>query len=188
MQASAIVDLYWQRSDEAIVETDLKYGNYCRTIAYNILHSHEDTEECVDDTYMGAWNSMPDKRPQRLSPFLAKITRNFALNRITQRSSQKRGGGETALCLEELGECVPSPFSLEAELEAKELGRHLKAFIAGLPRTERRVFLSRYFYMLPVQEIAQRLGFSQSKVKSMLYRTRKKLLVYLREEELCPIQ
>ena len=92
MEDAEIVDLYWQRSDDAILETDIKYGPYCRTIAYNILHNREDTEECVDDTYMGAWNSMPDKRPQRLSPFLAKITRNFALNRITERNSQRRGG------------------------------------------------------------------------------------------------
>lgn len=188
MEDARIVDLYWQRSDDAILETDIKYGPYCRTIAYNILHNHEDTEECVDDTYMGAWNSMPDKRPQRLSPFLARITRNFALNRIAERNSQRRGSGELPLCLEELGDCIPSGFSLDKELEDRELGRLIRAFISGLPRTERRVFLSRYFYMIPVREIAERMGFSQSKVKSMLYRTRRRLLVFLREEELCQIE
>ena len=185
MEDAQIVDLYWRRSDDAISETNLKYGPYCRSIAYGILRNREDTEECVEDAYMGAWNAMPDKRPQRLPPFLAKITRNAALNRIAEQNSQRRGGGEIPLCLDELGECIPSGFSVEREIEERELGRHLQRFITGLPQPERRVFLGRYFYMLPVQEIARRLGFSQSKVKSMLYRTRKKLMDYLKEEEIC---
>lgn len=181
MEDARIVDLYWQRSDAAIRETDNKYGPYCRSIAYRILQNHEDTEECVDDTYMGAWNSMPDKRPACLSPYLGKITRNLALNRVTRQNSQRRGGGELSLCLEELSDCVPDRFNLERELEERELNRRLRAFISSLPQTERRVFLSRYFYMLSTEETARRLGFSQSKVKSMLFRTRKKLLAYLKE-------
>ncbi len=179
MNDTEIVDLYWQRSDRAIKETDRKYGPYCRTIAYNILHNPEDTEECVDDTWMGAWGSRPDKRPARLSAFLGRITRNLALNRITWQNSQRRGGGELPLALEELGDCVPSAFNLEEELEARELEEKLRRFISGLPKAQRRVFLGRYYYLLSVEELAERLGFSQSKVKSMLFRARKNLLDYL---------
>lgn len=182
MEDAKIVELYWQRSEKAIAETDKKYGGYCRTIAYGILQNHEDTEECLDDTYMSAWNSMPDKRPKHLSPFLAKITRNFALKRVRDSARLKRGGGERELCLEELSEYIPSGFEPERELEAKELGKRLNDFLAGLSKSERRVFMSRYFYMLSVDETAARLGFSQSKVKSMLFRTRKKLRRFLQEE------
>lgn len=188
MEDAQIVDLYWRRSDEAISETNLKYGSYCRSIAYGILRNREDTEECVEDAYMGAWNAMPDKRPQRLPPLLAKITRNAALNRIAEQNRQCRGGGEIPLCLDELSECIPSGFSVEQEIEEQELGQLLQKFITELPKSERRVFLGRYFYMIPVKEIAQRLGFTQSKVKSMLYRTRKKLMDYLKEEEICQIK
>ena len=188
MEDSQIVDLYWQRSDAAIEETDKKYGPYCRTIAYNILQNFEDTEECLDDTYVSAWNAMPDKRPQHLSPFLGKITRNFALRRVNQRRSLKRGGGRADLVLEELSECIPGGFDLEREIEMREQGRVLDDFIAGLPAPERRLFLGRSFYMLSVEDAADRLGFSRSKAKSMLFRTRKKLLARLREEELCQVK
>ncbi len=179
MDDAGIVDLYWQRSERAIEETDRKYGPYCRTIAYNILHDAEDTEECVDDTWMGAWGSMPDKRPARLSAFLGRITRNLALNRIARQNSRRRGGGELPLALEELGDCVPSAFDLEEELEAKELEEQLRRFISQLPKAQRRVFLGRYYYLLSIEELADRSGFSQSKVKSMLFRTRQKLLAAL---------
>ena len=182
MEDAKIVDLFWQRSEAAIMETDKKYGRYCQTIAYNILQNAEDTEECLDDTYMSAWNSMPDKRPQNLCPFLSRIVRNFALKRVRDKTRLKRGGGESELCLEELNECIPSGLDPVRELEAKELGRLLNDFLTGLSKSERRVFLSRYFYMLSVAETAARLGFSQSKVKSMLFRTRKRLLVFLQEE------
>lgn len=185
MEDETIVDLYWQRSSKAIEETDKKYGDYCRSIACRILHSREDAEECLDDTYMAAWNSMPVSRPQRLSPFLAAISRNIALKRARDRDRRKRGGGELELCIEELSEAIPSGADVEREVEDRELRRQIRAFVSGLPQTERRVFLSRYFYMLPVQEIAQRLGFTESKVKSILYRTRKKLLGFLEKEELC---
>ncbi len=179
MDDAGIVDLYWQRSERAIEETERKYGPYCRTIAYNILHDAEDTEECVDDTWMGAWSSMPDKRPARLSAFLGRITRNLALNQIARQNSRRRGGGELPLALEELGDCVPAAFDLEEELEAKELAEKLQRFISGLPRTQRRVFLGRYYYLLSIEELAARSGFSRSKVKSMLFRMRQKLLAYL---------
>lgn len=186
MEDEKIIDLYWQRSDQAIAETAAKYGAYCRTIAYNILSSIEDTEECVNDTYFSAWNSMPDKRPKALSAYLAKITRNHALSRILEKSRLKRGGGELALALEELDDCVASAYDLEREVEDRELGRAMNTFLHSLPDTERQVFMGRYWFMAPVAEIAARFGFSKSKTASMLYRTRKKLQQYLSSRELDP--
>lgn len=188
MEDERIVELYWRRSESAIGETDRKYGPYCRAIAYNVLASREDAEECVDDTWLKAWNAMPDKRPARLAPFLGRITRNLALDRLDRRLSRKRGGGEAALCLEELADCLPAGRDPEAELEAKELARYIRAFAAGLPETERRLFTARYFFMASVGEIAQKSGLSQSKVKVSLYNSRKKLLRFLQKEGLCPIE
>ena len=184
MDDAQIVDLYWQRSDEAIRQTQLKYGRYCHTIAYNILASDRDAEECVNDTYLAAWNSMPDKRPSALAGYLGKITRNFALTRLTERTRQKRGGGETALVLEELSECLAAPDAVERQIEARELTQCLDRFLYTLPKTQRQVFLSRYWYMASIEEIAKSFGFSRSKVTSMLHRTRKKLQAALKKEDL----
>ena len=185
MEDSAIVELYWQRADEAIPETERKYGHYCRRIAYNITASHEDAEECVNDTWLGAWNAMPDKRPSVLSTFLGYITRNFALNRLEARRSAKRGGGEAVLALDELEDCIPADASPQRCLEQKELEAAVDAFVSGLSETERRIFIARYWFLLSVKEIADRLGCTQSKVKTSLFRTRNKLRLYLQEEELC---
>lgn len=185
MDDKSIVDLYWQRSDKAIEETAAKYGAYCRTIAYNILSNAEDCEECVNDTYMSAWNSMPDKRPDRLSPFLAKITRNHALHLIEKQQRQKRGGGEAELALEELAECIPAKQSVEAQIEAKELVIAVNYFLSLLPADERKVFFSRYFFMASIDEISEKFRFSRSKTLSMLHRTRIKLRKFLFQEELC---
>lgn len=184
MEDARIVDLYWQRSNAAIEETDRKYGPYCRSIAYNILQNHEDTEECIDDTYMGAWNSMPDKRPERLSPFLGRITRNLALMRTAKSKRLKRGGGERELCLEELSECIPSGLTPEREIEARELGLQLRRFMSSLKEDERLIFTSRYFYVYSIEDIAAKQGFSPSKVKVTLHRTRNKLKKFLLEEDL----
>lgn len=185
MEDAAIVDLYWARSDQAISETEHKYGKYCHSIAYNICGAREDAEEVVNDTWLSAWNQMPDKRPTALSAFLGCITRNFALNLLKARNRHKRGGGEGALALEELSDCVPDGTDVERSVEERELERAVGRFVAGLPLRERTVFVLRYWRLAPVEEIAERLGFSQSKTKSMLFRTRKKLRAYLREEGLC---
>ena len=182
MEDAQIVSLYWQRNPDAISETDLKYGKYCSTIAWNICHNHEDADECVNDTWLRAWNAMPDKKPAFLSPFLGKITRNLALNRLEAASRKKRGGTEVDLALEELEEVIASDENLEAQIEHKELEAAINRFLAGLNDTERRVFLGRYWYLMPVTELSDRTAFSQSKVKSMLYRTRMKLRTYLSEE------
>lgn len=185
MDDKTIVDLYWQRSEDAIPETVAKYGSYCRIIAYNILINHEDTEECVNDTWLGAWNSMPKNRPARLAPYLAKLTRWLSLARLRDRNCLKRGGGETSLALEELSECLDSGFDTEKQIERRELAEAIRRFVAGLNEQQRNVFLARYWLLAPVHEIGKKFGFTQSKVKSMLMRTRCALKDYLKEENLC---
>ena len=188
MNDREIVNLYWQRSEQAITETAQKYGRYCQIIAYNILENSEDAEECVNDTWMSAWNAMPDKRPERLSPFLARITRNFALTRVVRRRAKKRGGGEVALALEGLDECLAADCDLEKELEDRELSRVIDAFIGQLGEEERLVFVSRYWFVATEREIAEKLGMSRSGVSAMLKRTREKLKIYLLREGLCTVR
>ncbi len=184
MDDERIIDLYWARDERALEETERKYGGYCHTIARNILSDGEDARECVNDTWLGAWNAMPEDRPRRLAVYLGTITRRVALNRWKAAHTAKRGGGETALAVEELSECIPGGRSAEACLEAAELGRTVEGFVRALPDVERQVFLCRYWYLDPVADIARRFGFSQSKVKSMLARTRQRLWAYLRKEGL----
>lgn len=184
MEDSQIVDLYWQREERAISATAVKYGRYCYTIAYNILSNNEDADESVNDTYMAAWKNMPPHRPSILSTFLGKITRRISLNRWRGNSTQKRGGGEVTLALEELTACIPSGESVEDYVEGKELARSINSFLGMLPETERDVFVSRYWFLASVKEISEKFGFTESKVKSMLLRTREKLRKTLREEGL----
>ena len=184
MNDKNIVDLYFNRDEEAITQTDKKYGRYCYSIAYNILTNKEDAEESVSDTYMTAWRAIPPRRPSVLSTFLGKITRHISIDRWRERSAYKRGGGEVTLALEELEDCVAGLQNVEMEYERKELIRAYVKFLDTLPITERRVFLCRYWYVDSVEAIAEKFGFSQSKVKTMLYRTRAKLRKQLAEEGL----
>ena len=184
MDDSRIIELYWQRAEQAVVETDAKYGGYCYAIAYNILSNREDAEESVSDTYLAAWRSIPPKRPSILSAFLGKITRYISLDRWKSRSAYKRGGGEVPLALEELEDCVSGGESPEETLLRRELVMRLNRFLEELPETERRVFLCRYWYLDSVSDIARRFGFSESKVTSMLHRTRQKLRKSLEKEVL----
>ena len=182
MNDKSIVDLYFNRDEEAITQTDKKYGRYCYSIAYNILMSKEDAEESVSDTYMTAWRTIPPRRPSVLSTFLGKITRHISIDRWRERVAIKRGGGEVTLALEELEDCVAGLQNVEMEYERKELIQAYVKFLDMLPVTERRVFLCRYWYVDSVEAIAEKFGFSQSKVKTMLYRTRTKLRKQLAEE------
>ena len=182
MDDKSIVDLYFSRSEEAISRTDQKYGRFCYSIAYNILTNKEDAEESVSDTYMAAWNTIPPRRPTVLAAFLGKITRHIAIDRWRERSASKRGGGEIALALEELENCVAGTQNAETELERKEIIRAYVKFLDALPITERRVFLCRYYYVESIETIANKFGFSQSKVKTMLHRTRTKLRGQLAKE------
>lgn len=175
MEDSRIIELYWERSEKAIAETAAKYGSYCYSIAYNVLNNREDAGECVNDTYLGAWDSMPPQRPSILSAFLGKITRNLSLKRWRDAHVQKRGGGQLPVVLDELEECISSKLSVEEQVEGKELSQWVNEFVSELPEEERKVFVCRYWYLDPVDAIALRFGFSKSKVKSMLMRTRGKL-------------
>ena len=182
MDDELIVKLYWDRSENAIPETARKYGAYCYSIAYGILQLKEDAEESVNDTYMDAWNAMPPHRPSVLSAFLGKITRRISIDRWRSLSRIKRGGGEVTLALEELEQCVSGSQDVEKEIEKKELVWAINRFLDTLPAAERRVFLARYWYMDSIQEIASHFGFSQSKVMSVLFRTRNKLRLQLEKE------
>ena len=184
MEDSQILALYFARSETAIQETDRKYGRYCYRIAYSILASQQDSEESVNDTYLSAWNSIPPRKPVRLSTYLGKLTRNISIDRWRGTSAQKRGNGETALALEELGECVSGQPGMEEAMVQKEVIASLNRFLASLSEDERTVFLCRYWYVNSMEEIARKTGFSLGKVKSMLHRTRKKLAVNLQKEGL----
>ena len=185
MEDSAIVDLYWQRDHQAIRETEQKYGAYCHRVAYSICGNEQDAEECVNDTWLGAWNAIPDQRPRLLSAFLGCLTRNAAIGRYRQMHRQKRGGGETAVALDELSQCLADGSDLEEEFRRRELARLVGAFVARQKETEQLVFTARYYYLTPVSEIAAQLGLSESKVKSMLYRMRGRLRRQLEKEGYC---
>ncbi len=184
MEDAEIVDLYWQRDQQAIAETDKKYGAYCQNIAYAVCSDRLDAEECVNDTWLRAWGAMPDKRPTVLATFLGKITRNLAINRFQRRTRKKRGGGETELALEELEDCIPAALDVERRYELQEFRQAIGRFVSGLSETEQKVFVARYWYLCPVEEIARRLQISSSKTKSMLFRLRNRLRLYLKEEDL----
>lgn len=186
MEDSQIVALYFQRSERAIEETAIKYGNYCYSITYNILQNKEDAEEAVSDTYLGAWATIPPHKPVVLSTFLGKIARRTAIKRYQHSRTQKRGGGELALALEELSEFLSDGRTPETAIENAELTKLLNDFLRKLPKDERCIFVCRYWYFDSIAEIAQRFGFTQSKVKSMLARTRKKLYTTLQREGITP--
>ena len=182
MDDQQIIELYWNRSDEAIAQTQKKYGRLCYKVAFNILGSHQDSEECVNDTYLKAWNAIPPRRPQKLSAFLCRITRNQALKRYESNTAEKRGGSEVPLALEELAGCIPDPGSATALTEQRELIRQLNGFLAELPIETRGIFLQRYWGLESVRDIALAMGISESKVKVTLHRTRKKLKRHLEQE------
>ncbi len=182
MEDADIIALYWERKESAIAETAHKYGSYCRTIADNILHSPEDAEECVNDTWMRAWNAIPPARPARLRLFLAKITRNLAFDRYKHRMAEKRGGGEFSAVLEELAECTADTADVESELKSRALRNAIAAFTEALPQRERRIFIGRYFYAKSVAQIAEELELRENHVSVLLTRIRRKLRTHLEEE------
>lgn len=182
MEDSAIVSLYWQRDESAITETAVKYGKYCFSIAYGVLGNASDAEESVNDTYLDAWNAMPPSRPTMLSTFLGKITRRISIDRWRKRNAEKRGGGQMEAILDELAECVSSEENVEQTVEQQMITDHINAFVRTLPDVEQWIFLCRYFYMDSIKDIAKRFGFSQSKIKSMMLRIRRKLRAFLEKE------
>lgn len=182
MDDKGIVRLYFERNEQAIDETSKKYGKYCFSIANNILSNREDAEESVNDTYLDAWNSIPPHRPNSLSLFLGKITRRISIDLYRRKNAQKRGGGELALVLDELYQCIADEADVEKEFEKMHLSEVINEFVKYLPRSEQKVFICRYWYMDSIQSISKRFGYSESKVRSMLFRTREKLRETLRKE------
>jgi RNA polymerase sigma factor (sigma-70 family) len=182
MDDGKIVELYWGRSENAIVETSKKYSRYCHYISFNILHNNEDAEECVNDTYMRAWNAMPPQRPTQLSTFLGKITRNLSYDKYKKYNAEKRGSGQTGFVLSELDECVPSFESAEQAVDEMALVEAINRFLASLSQADRMVFMRRYWYLSPIKEISESYGMNENKVKSKLFRARSKLKLHLEKE------
>jgi len=182
MDDNKIIELFMDRSEQAISEASKKYGKYCHYIAYSILHNDEDSEECVNDAYLRAWNSIPPQHPNSLKTFLGKITRNLSLNKWEMLSAEKRGAGQASLILDELSECIPSEENAERTAENMIIRDALDRFLDALPAGTRKIFVRRYFYMSSVKEIAHEYGLSESKVTVTLFRTRKKLKTALEKE------
>ena len=181
MEDQRIVELYWERSEDAITETQKKYGRYCHIIAYNILYSDEDAEECVNDTYLKAWDAMPPHKPERLSTFLGKITRNLALDRYSRSRAQKRVAVGTELILGELEECIPDAGAADVS-EEMILRDAINGFLGSLPKQTRILFLRRYWYLCSIKEIARDFAMTENRVKVTLLRTRTKFKAYLEKE------
>jgi len=182
MDDNAIVDLYWARSEDAILETDKKYGAYCRRVSYNILRDYSDAEECVNDTWLRAWNALPPQRPMRLQVFLARIARNLSLDRWEYAHTKKRGGGQTAVLLSELSDCIPAPGSVEQELDDRALPEAISCWLRQQPVKYRVAFIRRYWYADCVERVAKRLGMTESGTKSLLHRLRRSLKAHLEQE------
>ena len=182
MTDAEILDLYWERSETAIHETAHRYGRYCTKIAMNILRNEEDSEECVNDTYLNVWNSIPPERPSVFPSFLGRVARNLALDMYKARKAKKRAGDETALLLSELEDCIPSGRSVEDEVEAGVAAEAIDRFLSTIAKDDRMFFVRRYWYADPIAEIARRFAAGESKVKTSLFRTRKKLRDYLENE------
>ena len=181
MDDAKIVQLYWDRSEQAIPATADKYDSYCTSIANNVLGNREDAEECVNDTYMNAWNSMPPRRPNILSTFLGKITRNLSIKRYRRNTADKRGSGQATVVLDEIAEFVSDTDSVEKEIDHRELVKAIDSFLDRLPTDKRSIFVCRYWYFDSVSDIANRFGMTENNVSVTLNRLRLKLHNYLLE-------
>ena len=181
MEDTKIVQLYFDRDERAIQETANKYGNYCTSIAINILGNREDSEECVNDTYLNTWNTIPPHRPTLLSAFLGKIVRNIAFNRYKHNNTDKRGGGELPIVLDELSECVSGDEDVTKAYEYKELVSDINDFLATLPEKKRNIFVCRYWYTDSISDIATRCGMASAAVSMTLSRLRTQLHNHLIE-------
>ena len=177
-----IIELYWQRSEDAIRESDAKYGRYCFAVANNILQDELDSEECVSDTWLRAWSAIPPQRPNVLKMFFAKITRNLSVDQLKAKTAQKRGGGETELILEELQTCIAENGDAESEYMVKELGRSINRFVRGLSERDGNLFIRRYFFGDTVDSIAKRYGLTAHNATVILSRVRQKLKRHLEQE------
>lgn len=183
MEDCRITELFNLRDESAIREAELKYGGYCHALAFNILGDPGDAEETVSDALFHAWQAIPPAKPRLFGAFLAKITRNLALNRIERGCALKRGNGELSLVLDELDYCIPSSHSTEEAVDLRQLTELINRFLAEQKAENRAIFLKRYWYMYPISEIAATTGFSESKIKAVLMRTRNALKEFLDRED-----
>ncbi len=181
MEDKAIIQLYWDRSDEAIPATDEKYGSQCRGLSARILQSREDAEECVNDTWLRAWNTMPPQFPGSLRAYLLKIVRNLSIDRWRAESSRKRGGGAAELVLE-LEDCLPPAPSAEEVTEARAAAEVIDRWLDRLPVEDRVIFLKRYWYGMTVKEIARQFSCTQNHMAKRLFRLRNSLRAALEQE------
>lgn len=182
MNDDMIVDLYWQRDENAIRETEQKYGRYLSKIAYNILSDFEDSRESVNDTYLKAWNSMPPHKPNVLATYLGKITRQLSIDIFRSRNRKKRRASEYTLSLSELEECVSGGDTTEQSIDLHLLAEAIDSYLGSLSSEARNTFVGRYYYMDSIREVAAYYNMSESKAKSMLHRTRLGLRTYLEQE------
>ena len=180
MDDLSIIELYFARDEQAIKETDAKYGRLCHSIAYNILNNNEDSEECVNDTYIGVWNTIPPTRPNNFMAFICRITRNLSLKRIEAVARQKRSQA-TIVSLDELSEVLPDE-RIAVDTTDEDIGKAISDFLRNEKEDVRNVFIRKYYFFDSIGDIAKRYGFTESKVKNMLYQTRNKLKEYLIKE------
>ena len=185
MEDETIVTLYWDRDETAIRETETKYDRYLTKIAYNILADMEDSRESVNDTYLAAWNSMPPQRPALLSTYLAKLTRRISIDRFRYRTRDKRKGSQYALSLSELDECVSGGNTTEEIVNVNLLADTIGIFLRLQSEDTRTAFIGRYYFLDSLKEISSYTGMSESKIKSLLHRTRLNLKAYLEKEGFC---
>lgn len=182
MNDSQIVELYWNKNMNAISASMDKYGSYCFTVAYGILNDTQDSEECVNDTWLRAWNAIPPARPNILKVFFAKITRHLSFDRYKATKAKKRGGGDMPLVLEELAECIASESDVEGLVNANELGRVVNQFVASLTEREQKLFVRRYFFSDSIKAIAERCDMTENSVNVTLSRIRRRLKEHLSKE------
>lgn len=178
-----IIELYFERDEQAIKETDIEYGKLIRRISRNLLNSDRDVEECVSDTYLQVWNTVPPNRPESLKAYVCKIARNLSLNRLKYQRAEKRYSGQIDTILDELSEIIPSNEDVEAQIEGKALFADINEFLRSQSETNRIIFIKRYWLFMTPNEIAEDMHVSLTKVTSSLHRTRQRLKNYLEEKE-----
>jgi RNA polymerase sigma-70 factor (ECF subfamily) len=182
MHDENIIQLFFERSEQAIGELDKKYGRVCHSVAYNILNNRQDAEECVNDAYLGTWNAIPPERPNPLLAFVCKIVRNLSLKRYEQNTAVKRNS-RYDVAMEELEGCLASSVTVEEEIEARELTEIIQSFLDSLTKENRVIFLRRYWFSDSYADIARQVGISEKNVSVRLTRLRKDLRKYLMERE-----
>lgn len=182
MEDEKIIELFFERSEQAIKELDLKYGKVCHNVSYNILHNRQDAEECVNDAYLGTWNAIPPQRPNPLLTFLCKIVRNLSVMRHHANTAMKRNSTYD-VALDELEDCLASPMTVEKEYEMNELTHIIDSFLETLSQENRVIFMRRYWFSDTYKQIAERVGISENHVSVRLTRIRKQMKKYLTERE-----